>query len=76
MLFFSMYHFAVKNNISVILSGGNIATESIFPTSWHASAMDARNLKAIHKKFGKETLRNYKTISFFQYYFWYPFVKK
>lgn len=74
--FSNMYHFAVKYKISTILSGGNIATESIFPTSWHASAMDAINLKAIHKSFGKIQLKHYKTISFFQYYFWYPFVVK
>jgi len=38
--------------------------------------MDAINLKAIFKKFGKGRLRNYKTISFLDYYLYYPFVKK
>ena len=73
--FASMYHFAVKNNIKYILSGGNLATEAVFPDSWHGSAMDAINLKAIHKRYGSKPLRDYKTISFFEYYFWYPFVK-
>lgn len=74
--FASLYHFATSNGIRYILSGGNIATEGIFPRAWHGSAMDAVNLKAIHLKYGQKPLRNYKTISFFDYYLWYPFVKK
>lgn len=73
--FSSMYHFAVKNNIKYILSGGNLATEAVFPDTWHGSAMDAINLKDIHKRYGSKPLRDYKTISFFEYYFWYPFAK-
>lgn len=74
--FAGLYHFATRNGIRYILSGGNLATESIFPSSWHGSAMDAINLKDIHKKYGSRKLKNYQTISFFDYYFWYPFVKK
>lgn len=75
--FASLYHFATQNNIRYILSGGNIATEGIFATAWHGgSAMDAINLKAIHRQFGERPLRTYNTISFFEYYVWYPFVKK
>lgn len=74
--FASMYHFATRNRIRYILSGGNLATEAIFPKSWHGSAMDAINLKAIHQKYGQRPLKNFKTISFFEYYLWYPFVKK
>ena len=72
----SLYHFAVMNNIKTVLSGGNIATEGIFPVAWHGSAMDAINLKAIHRSYGCLSLRKFKTISFTQYYLWYPLVKK
>ena len=76
-IFFSaLYHFATSNGIRYILSGGNLATEGIFPKAWHGSAMDAINLKAIHRCYGERPLRQYKTISFFDYYFWYPFVKQ
>lgn len=77
-IFFStLYHFATKNKIKYILSGGNIATESIFPSSWHGNAMDAINLKSIYKKFsGKKRLKNYKTINFFKYYIYFPFFYK
>lgn len=74
--FSSLYHFATANGIKFILSGGNIATEGIFPKAWHGSAMDAVNLKAIHERFGERRLRSYKTISFFEYYVWYPLAKK
>lgn len=73
--FSSLYHFAIQNGIRYILSGGNIATEGIFPKAWHGSAMDAINLKAIHNRFGSRKLKHYKTISFFENYFWYPIVK-
>lgn len=72
--FASLYHFAVQNNIKYVISGGNIATESVFPKFWHHAAMDAINLKAIHKEFGNRKLSQYKTISFFKYYFYYPFI--
>ncbi len=74
--FASIYHYATKHKIRYILSGGNLATESIFPRAWHWAAMDAINLRAIHKKYGKVKLKKYKTISFFEYYFYYPFFKR
>ena len=59
-----------------IISGGNIATESIFPSEWHCDAMDSANLKDIHKKFGRVPLRDYKTISWFDYWINVPYFKK
>lgn len=74
-IFFStLYHYATKHKIKYILSGGNVATEGIFPSSWQHSAMDSWNLRAIHRKFGRDTLEEYKTISPLQYYFYYPFL--
>jgi aminotransferase len=74
--FASLYHFAVKNNIKHIISGGNIATESVFPNSWQHSAMDSINLRAIHKKHGYHKLDQYKTISYIDYLLYYPFIKQ
>ena len=76
-IFFStLYKYSIKHKINYSISGGNIATESILPDIWHGPAMDAISLKDIFKKFGEGTLENYKTISFFQYYIWYPFINK
>lgn len=74
--FANLYHFAVNNDIRYVINGGNIATESIFPSAWHHAAMDEINLKAIHKKYGTVPLKDYQTISFFEYYVYFPFVKK
>ena len=74
--FASMYHFAIKNKIRYILNGGNIATEGIFPKAWHGSAMDAINLKAIHKTHGNRRLKTYSIIGFYKLYIWYPLIKK
>jgi N-acetyl sugar amidotransferase len=74
--FASMYHFAAGNGIRYILTGGNMATEGIFPSAWHGSAMDAVNLKAIHRRFGERPLKTYNTIGFWDCYVWYPFFRK
>lgn len=74
-IFASLYHLAVKNNIKYVINGGNIATESVFPNSWHHDAMDSTNIISIHKCFGKAKLKNYKTIGFLTYFFYYPFIK-
>jgi N-acetyl sugar amidotransferase len=74
--FSTLYQFAMKNNIKYVINGGNIATESVFPSAWHHSAMDAINIHDIHKKFGKTKLKTYQTISFWKYYIYYPFIKK
>ena len=76
-IFFStLNHFAISNGIRYFLSGGNLATECILPKAWHGPAMDSVNLKAIHKSFGTGKLKNYKTISFFDYYVWYPVFRR
>uniref|UniRef100_UPI004048DCE5 N-acetyl sugar amidotransferase n=1 Tax=Aliarcobacter sp. TaxID=2321116 RepID=UPI004048DCE5 len=74
--FASLYHFATKYGVNYVISGGNLATESIFPKAWEGDAMDAKNLLSIQKKFGTKKLKKYKTVSFFEYYFYYPFIKK
>jgi aminotransferase len=74
--FAGLYRFAVDNDIRYVLHGGNIATEGIFPRAWQGPAMDARNLKAIHAEFGTTPLVDYPLVTFSQYYFWYPIVKR
>lgn len=74
--FASLYHFAVDNKIKYVISGGNIATESVYPDAWHHAAMDAINLKAIHRKFGSIPLKHYDTIGFLSYFVYYPLIHK
>lgn len=74
--FATLYSVADKHKIRYFLSGGNIATESILPSSWGYNAMDATQLKAVHKKFGRVKLKSYKTVSFFKKFIYYPYIKK
>lgn len=74
--FAGLYHFATDNKVRYVLNGGNAATEGIFPSTWHGAAMDAKNLRAIHDEFGTKPLTDYPLISFSEYYFWYPIVKR
>lgn len=50
------FEMAEKNNIKWILSGGNVATESIMPPSWGYSARDLKHIKAIYHKFTGKAL--------------------
>ncbi len=74
--FATLYKVASKYSIKYFLTGGNFATESILPSVWGYNAMDAIQLKSVHKQFGKIKLKDYTTVSFFQKYIYYPFIKK
>lgn len=74
--FAALYHFAISNGIRNVISGGNTATEGIAHAPWEHSAMDAKNITAIWNRFGDGNLREYPLINFFQYYLWYPQIKR
>jgi len=66
---------AAKNNIKYILSGHNMATESILPTSWGYKSRDLRYLNDIHRKYGSMKLKKYPKLGFFGLYIYYPIIK-
>lgn len=74
--FANLFYVAKKEGIRHIVSGGNIATESIFPSGWHCDAMDSANLRDIQKKFGSVKLKNYRVVSWFDYWINLPYIKK
>ena len=71
-----LYDKTREMNINYFLSGGNYATESILPKNWGYNAMDSRNLKAIHAKFGERPLKKYPLLSVYKNYIYYPYVFK
>jgi len=73
--FAALYHFAVKNDIKYVISGSNYATESILPVSWGYDPMDTQHVKAIHKQYGKRSLKTFPFVSFFDFHVFYPMVK-
>lgn len=70
-----LYREAAKHGIKYILSGSNYATEFILPSAWGYQSSDLRHLRDIHRRFGRQKLREYPTIGFFSQYLWYPYVK-
>ncbi len=74
--FAALYHYAVKNKIKYVISGSNYATEGILPQSWGYDSMDARHIRAVHRRFGNRKLREYPIVSFFNYQIYYPKIKK
>lgn len=70
-----LYREAARHGIKYILSGSNYATEFILPAAWGYQSGDARHLRDIHGKFGREKLRAYPSIGFFRQFVWYPYVR-
>lgn len=69
------YDMANKNGIKTILSGGNVATESIMPPSWGYNARDLVHIKDIYKKFTGKSLTGLPMISLLKWN-WYKWVKR
>lgn len=69
------YHQAQKYGIKHIFSGFNYVSESILPRSWGYASSDARQLKAIQRRFGQERLKAYPVMSSFTRILWYPYVR-
>lgn len=65
-----LYRIAAKENIRFVISGSNIETEAIMPTSWMYDNRDFRHLQAIHKKYGKKKIKTfpYYTLADFFYF--------
>lgn len=73
--FAALYNYSVKEDIKYAINGSNYATESILPQAWGYDSMDAAHVKAIHKQFGRQKLKNYPIVSFFEYFYYYPRIK-
>jgi N-acetyl sugar amidotransferase len=66
--FAALYATAREHRIRFVLSGWNFATESILPAAWTGNAMDGRQVRAIHKRFGERPLREFPILTYPRYY--------
>jgi len=74
--FATMYKFASKYKIKTILTGGNFSTECVRnPIEWMYYQSDSIQLNDIHKKFGREKLKDYKTTNILWHKLWLPYFK-
>jgi len=68
---------AAKYGIKTIVSGGNVATESIMPPSWGHNARDLKHIKAIYKAMTGKRLSGLPLCSLFKWnvYRWWHKIK-
>lgn len=65
--FGAMYDYVEKNKIKYVLTGANFATEFLrSPLSWAYHASDTKQIKDIHKKFGKVKLNSFPFYDIFR----------
>jgi aminotransferase len=70
-----LYKTAIKHGIRSVISGHNLATESVLPEAWGYTSIDRRHIRSIHSQFGKGSLSNYPSYSLFQYTFVWPYLR-
>jgi len=71
-----LYNYAAQNGHKYILTGANYSTECVRePLEWHYHASDLRQIKDIHRRFGKCHLNKFPTADIFKYKIYYRFVK-
>ncbi|MEP6728689.1 MAG: N-acetyl sugar amidotransferase [Bacteroidota bacterium] len=63
-IFATMYKLAKEKGIGYIISGTNVVTEQIMPSSWLYKKMDFANLKDIHNQYGTVKIKTYPTFDF------------
>jgi len=62
---------ASRYGVKTILSGGNIITESILPSTWSNGHLDWQYIKGIHKLYGKIPLKTFPYLSYpRRFYYW------
>ncbi len=71
----TLFKIASRENIKYLISGGNIVTEGIMPSSWMYDSRDLRHIKSIHRRFGRIPMKTFPHCSVLQY-FYYIFVKR
>lgn len=54
----TLFRLARQNHIQFILSGHNVATETHLPDRWTWMKFDARNIRAIQRRFGTRPIRS------------------
>jgi len=74
-IFAGLYNYAVKHKIKYVLTGANIATESIRPPLEWVYMNDIKMIKDIHKKYGKVELKTFPLCGMLKYKIYYKYFK-
>jgi N-acetyl sugar amidotransferase len=74
-IFAGLYNYASKNGFKYVITGGNFSTECIRePNEW-VHVNDVRQIKDIHRKFGKASLKGFPLCGMFKYRLYYRYIK-
>lgn len=71
----ALYKAASRQGIRYVLTGNNLATESVLPRAWGHGASDLRHIRDIHRKYGTRPLKTYPKLGLFEFYFFYRRIK-
>jgi N-acetyl sugar amidotransferase len=66
-IFAAFYAQAGRHGVPWVLSGSNFACESILPPAWGYDALDLRHLKAVHRRFGTQPLRQFPAMGYLRH---------
>ena len=66
---------AAAYGVKYVLSGGNLATESILPKAWGHNASDLRYLRAVHRAHGSVRLKTYPQLGIVRKQLWYQTIR-
>lgn len=70
-----MYREAAKHGVRYIITGGNLATETIMPSAWMHDAKDLMFIKSIFRRYGTRPLRTFPKMSY-KRLAWYIFCRR
>lgn len=63
----SLLKVAIKEGVEVILTGSNMATESILPAQWGYDSLDGKHIHGVFRRFGEGDFQNYPLFSLYQF---------
>ena len=64
-IFGALWRLAARHRVHYILTGYNLASESILPTSWSQGYFDAKYIKSIQRLYGTRKLKTFPLLSEF-----------
>lgn len=70
-----LFKTASEEGVKYIISGANLATESVMPESWMYDSRDLKHIVAINKRFGKRSIRSLPRCSLGRYLY-YVFIRR
>lgn len=63
----SLLKVAIAEGVETVLTGSNMATESILPTQWGYDALDGNHIRGVFRKFGEGDFQSYPLFSLRQF---------